>query len=317
MNVSGGGSASMSRRSPALPSPAGSDTVDFGAVEMDPKDVPDMKTDEWRDYRKMVIRDATRRGQPIDQVNERITAMQQKNFLNYGQQGLALQQAGNTRGAMAAYRAAFQYFPNGNDVEFGTSKNKRTGREQIVGFGKDEKTGKVVPGTELIMDPERVATLLENFTRPEAFRMWTKDWRDFKQNQKRYEEVTKPLAQAQADSLANNSEARILAAENAALRARGAGGAGGAANMRNAERVFRERLGMMGLQDEAQADYLASIMSQIKISNPTIPDNTIVQVIMQAQRDGSLQQRLQQMGIGSVPAQQSAPRQALPMTPAQ
>jgi len=314
----GSSSASVSRRSSALPTSNATDpdVVNFGDIDIDAKDVPDMKTDDWKKYRAQMIAAAQKSGNPqaVSQVNDMVTEMQQKGFLNYGQQGLALQQAGNVRGAMAAYRAAFQYFPNGNDVEFGTSKNKRTGREQIIGFGKDEKSGKVVPGTELIMDPERVGVLLENFKNPQAFRMWTKDWRDFKEGQKRYEEVTKPLAQAQADSLANNSEARILAAENAALRG-GSAGAGGAANMRNAERVFRERLGMMGLQDEAQADYLASIMSQIKLSNPTVPDNTIVQMIMAAQRDGSLPQRLQQMGIGGSQAPQpgAASRQAIPM----
>jgi hypothetical protein len=318
-NVGGGGSsasASMSRRSSALPSATEPDVVNFGDIDIEAKEVPDMKTDDWKKYRAQMLASAQKSGNPqaVSQVNDMVTEMQMKGFLNYGQQGLALQQAGNTRGAMAAYRAAFQYFPNGNDVEFGTSKNKRTGREQIIGFGKDEKTGKVVPGTELIMDPERVGVLLENFKNPQAFRMWTKDWRDFKQEEKKYQEVTKPLAQAQADYMANSSEARILAAENAALRA-GGSTAGGAANMRNAERVFRERLGMMGLQDEAQSDYLASIMSQIKVQNPGVPDNTIVQVIMTAQRDGSLPQRLQQMGISGAPAQQpgAVPRQALPM----
>lgn len=284
--------------------------MDFGSIDIDPKEVPDMKTDDWKRYRAQVIAAAQKSGNPeaVSRANDMVTEMQQKGFLNYGMQGLALQQAGNTRGAMAAYRAAFQYFPNGNDVEFGTSKNRRTGRTQIIGFGLDEKSGKVVPGTELIMDPERVGVLLENFKNPAAFRAWTKDWRDFSEGQKRYEEVTKPLAQAQADSLANTSEARILAAENQALRAGAAGGAGGAATMRNAERVFRERLSMMALEDDTQSDYLASVMSQIKAANPGIPDNTIMQVVMQAQRDGSLDQRLQRMGIGR-PTQ----RQALPM----
>src|SRR5262245_6053296 len=287
------------------------DVVDFGAIDIDPKEVPDMKTDDWKRYRAQVIAAAQKSGNPeaVSRANDMVTEMQQKGFLNYGMQGLALQQAGNVRGAMAAYRAAFQYFPNGNDVEFGTSTNKRTGRKQIIGFGLDEKTGKVVPGTELIMDPERVGVLLENFKNPQAFRAWTKDWRDFNEGQKRYEEVTKPLAQAQADSLANNSEARILAAENQALRAGAAGGAGGAANLRNAERVFRERLSMMALEDDTQSDYLASVMSQIKVANPGVPDNTIMQVGTQSVRDGTLEQRLQKMGIGRAPAQ----RQALPM----
>jgi hypothetical protein len=317
----GGGGSSASMRRTAIGGGGDGSTdpemVNFGDIDIDAKDVPNMQTDDWKKYRAQMIAAAQKSGDPraVSQVNDMVTQMQQKGFLNYGQQGLALQQAGNTRGAMAAYRAAFQYFPNGNDVEFGTSKNKRSGATQIVGFGRDEQTGKIVPGSEMVMDPERVGVLLENFSKPEAFRMWTKDWRDFKESQKRYEEVTKPLAQAQADSLANNSEARILAAENMALRASATGGAGGAANLRNAERVFRERLGMMGLQDEQQADFLASIMSQVKVQNPGVPDNTIVQVIMQAQRDGTLEQRLQRMGIGGAPAQQpGAPRRALPMS---
>lgn len=299
------------RPSRSAPSATDPDMVDFGNIDIDAREVPDMKTDDWKSYRAQMIAAAQKSGNPeaVSRVNDMVTEMQMKGFLNYGQQGLALQQAGNTRGAMAAYRAAFQYFPNGNDVEFGTSKNRRTGRTQIIGFGKDEKTGKVVPGSELIMDPERVGVLLENFRNPQAFRMWTKDWRDFQSGERKYQEVTKPLAQAQADALANNSEANILRAENAGLRAGGAGAAGGAANLRNAERVFRERLSMMALEDDSQSDYLASIMSQIKVSNPTVPDNTIMQVVMQAVRDGSLEQRLQRMGIGGA----QTPRQALPM----
>lgn len=259
---------------------------DMSAIE--PADVPDMKTDEWKQYRQMIIRDATRRGQPIDQVNDRITAMQQKNFLNYGQQGLALQQAGNARGAMAAYRAAFQYFPNGNDVEFGIQKNKRTGQPQIIGFGKDEKTGKVVPGSEMIMDPERVAVLMENFKNPQAFRMWTKDWRDFQQTKREYEEVKKPLAQAQADALATNSEANVLRAENAGLRAGGAG-AGGLkqSDVRAAQEMFAGMLMENGVEDQAQAMELADIAIQLKQRQPQLSETTIMRMVLQ--RAGMLQ----------------------------
>ncbi len=66
----------------------------------------------------------------------------------------------------------------------------------------------------------------------------------------------------------------------------------------------------MGLRDEAQADYLASIMSQVKVANPNVPDNTIVQVIMTAARDGTLEQRMG-MGIGA-----GAPTGASPSSPA-
>ena len=261
--------------------PAQSREPTFDFSDLDPTDVPDMKTDEWRQYRDMIIRDAARRGQPIDQVNDRITAMQQKNFLNYGQQGFALQQSGNMRGAMAAYRAAFQYFPNGNDVEFGLHKDPRTGRQQIVGFGKDEKTGKVVPGSEMLMDPERVGVLLENFKNPQAFRMWTKDWRDFQQQKREYEEVKKPLAQAQADYMANNSEANILRAENAGLRAGGAGGGGfKQSDSRAAQEMFSGMLMEQGVADPQQALELASIAIQLKQRQPQLSETQIIQMVL-------------------------------------
>lgn len=270
------------------------DVADFSNLEIEPHDVPDMKTDDWKQYRAEVMDAARLSGNPeaVSRANDMVTEMQQKGFLSYGKQGLALQQAGNTKAAMAAYRAAYQYFPNGHDVEFALHKN------QIVGVGKDEKTGKVVPGTAMVMDPERVSALMENFTNPQAFRMWTKDWRDFQQGQRQYSEVTKPLAQANIQHLATSGEADIIRAQADVARAENAGGAAASgAGMRNAEHVFRQRVEMLGIQDEAQADFLASVMSRVKQANPKVPDNTIVQAIMQAQHDGTLQQRLGQMGI--------------------
>jgi hypothetical protein len=284
------------------------DVVDFSSIDIDAREVPDMKTDDWKKYRAEMIAAAQKSGNPqaVAQVNDMVTDMQLKGFLSYGQQGLALQQAGNTRGAMAAYRAAFQYFPNGNDVEFGTSKNKRTGREQIIGFGKDEKTGKVVPGSELIMDPERVGVLLENFRNPQAFRMWTKDWRDFKQDERKYEEVTKPLAQAQADALANNSEARMLAAENQALRI-GMGGRGAGykqSDMRGDAGLFRDapQIQQLALEDPAAAQQLIGVMGRIKARYPQLTPDDIVTATMNAASAGTLDEWLNRMGVnGTVP----------------
>ncbi len=296
------------RPATAVPAQAQPQTVDFSKIEADPKDVPNMTTDDWRAYRAKLIDAARQSGRPeaIQQVNNLVTQMQQEGFLSYGQQGLALQQAGNLKGAMAAYRAAFQYFPNGNDVEFGLIRD-RQGQQQIVGFGRDEKTGKIVEGSQLVMNAEQAARLLENFSKPEAFRAWTKDWRDFEEGKRRfdaqlknkqgddafrerkYTEVDKPLAQAQADSLANRGEADILRA----TRAQGVD----PRSLQGAERTFRERLELVGLTDEGQKDYLASVMSQIKQGNPNTPDNTIIDAVMKAQRDGTLPQRLKAMGI--------------------
>ncbi len=311
-------SASSSRRRSALPTEpeAPMDVADFSDVDIDPREVPDMKTNDWVQYRAQMVDAARRSGNPdaVGKVNDMVTEMQLKGFLNYGQQGFALQQAGNLKGAMAAYRAAFQYFPNGNDVEFGLHKG-RDGRQQIVGVGVDEQTGKVVPGTQMVMDPERVTTLLENFKNPAAFRMWTKDWRDNQFRERTYKEVTKPMAQAQADYMATNADANEARAEAAAIRAQmsASGGAGGGgANMRNAEHAFRERMGEMAMQDPEKADYLAAIMSQVKARNPGTPDNQIMYAIIQAEKDGSLGKRLAAMGIGR--PQAAAPRQqALPV----
>jgi len=227
-----------------------------------------------------------------------VTAMQQKGFLNYGMQGLALQQAGNIRGAMAAYRAAFQYFPNGNDVEFGTLRDKRTGRLHIIGFAKDEKTGKIVPGSELVMDPERVSVILENFKNPQAFRLWTKDWRDFQQDKRKYDEVTKLLAQAQADALANNSEANVLRAESAALRARGSGGYD-AADMRGDATAFRNAPGLseLMLTEPDTAQFLLGVMGRIKARYPQLTPDDIATATLNAAKNGTLDEWLGRMGI--------------------
>lgn len=297
-------------RRAAVPTQDQEQRVDFSQLDAEPKDVPNMTTDDWKRYRLGVLEAARATGRPgaVQQANQLVTEMQQQGFLAYGQQGLALQQAGNLKGAMAAYRAAFQYFPNGNDVEFGLIKD-RQGQQQIVGYGRDEKTNKIVEGSQIVMNPEQAARLLENFTKPEAFRAWTKDWRDFEEGQrrfnagvkdkqgddafrnKRYNEVEKPLAQAQADSLANRSEADILRASKTgtpALRP---------SELQRSEAAFRERLELVGLTDEAKKDQLASIMSQIKASNPSTPDNVIINAVVAAERDGTLAKRLQQMGI--------------------
>lgn len=293
----------------ALPTYNTEEPLDFSQLDVDARDLPDMKLDDWKRYRAEMTQAAQASGKPdaVGKVDQMITQMQQRGFMNYAQQGLALQQAGNIRGAMAAYRAAYQYFPVGYDVEFGTMKG-RDGQMIIVGTGLDEKTGKIVPGTQMVMDPERVATIIENFTNPQAFRAWTKDWREFQKGERQYHEITKPLAQAQADALTTNATANMMDAESRMIKETSAGGLDGA-DRRAAEKTFRDRLAMLGLQDEAKADFLASVMSMVKVQNPSVPDNAIVQAIMQADRDGTLEQRLSRMGVAP-----AAPAPAQPAT---
>lgn len=323
--LEGGGGPTMyagvqrRQRSAIKPSPAAQpEAIDFSDVDADPAEIPDMKTEDWRHFRLEALRAAQLKGlDPAtakEQVNDQVTRMQQKGFMNYATQGLMLQQAGNIRGAMAAYRAAYQYFPTGYDVEFGIHKGK-DGRQVIVGFGVDEKTGQRTPGTEMVMDPERAATLIENFKNPQAFRLWTKDWRDFKQDERKYEEVTKPLAQAQADAYATNSEANVLRAENAALRA-SMGGGYKQSDMRGDAAVFREAPGIqqMMLEDPQQAQYLLNVMGRIKQMRPQIPPDAVASAVMNAVQKGNLEGWLRRLGVNAQAT--SAPAPSRPAAPA-
>lgn len=267
--------------------------VNFGEIDADPHEVPNMQTDDWRKYRAQMIAAAQKTGRPeaVGQVNDMVTKMQQDGFLNYGKQGLALQQAGNLRGAMAAYRAAFQYFPNGNDVEFGVSRNKKTGQQQIIGFGKDEKTGEVVPGSQMVMEPERVAVLIENFTNPQAFRLWTKDWRDFQQDLRKYEEVEKAAAQSTADYQATMGQAALNQADNYALRYGGVGGAGGIkpSDVRATQEAFKGELMNQGVTDPAEALQLSEIAIRFWQMHPQLAPDTVLSEVLK--RAGKLQQQ--------------------------
>lgn len=264
----------------AAPAAKPENILDFAELDIDPKEVPNMQTDDWRKYRSMIIRDAARRGQPIDQVNERITQMQMKGFASYGLQGIALQKAGNVRGAMAAYRAAFQYFPNGYDVEFGTMPNKQTGQQQIVGFALDEKTGKLVPGSEVVMDPGNVSAIIANMQKPGAWNSWVKDNRDFQQTLREYEEVKKPLAEAQGSAALTNARANLMQGQGQLARAQGLGGLK-QSDVRAAQEMFAEQIMMQGVTDQQQALELADIAIQLKQRHPETPETTIVRMVLQ------------------------------------
>jgi hypothetical protein len=204
---------------------------------------------------------------------------------------------------MAAYRAAFQYFPNGNDVEFGTHRDRQSGQMQIVGFGKDEKSGKVLPGTEMVMDPERVSTIIENFKNPDAFRMWTKDWRDFQQKEREYQETKKPLAQAQASALTTNAAANAAQSyaaanlDNAKAASEGGPAAYKQADMRGDAGIFNNRVQDLALSKPQDARYLLSVMGQIKKARPDLPPDVIANGIRASYEDGTLKDKLAQLGI--------------------
>jgi hypothetical protein len=281
MARSGGGRAAAPAASPAQPQLG--DAIDMSQVELDASELPDIKLSDWKRYRAQALRTARLKGLPqgdaAEQADRMVTTMQIRGFSNYASQAQALLQAGNVKGATRALRAAYQYFPDGNDVKIGVHKGK------LVAVGIDEATGQPFEGGTRVITPEFLAGAIQNFQNPQNFLSWTQDWRNEAFKNKQYNEVTKPLAEAQGQALRTNAEANVARSEAAALRAQMSGAMGGGlkpSDMRGSEAAYRERLSLVGVTDEAQADELAAIMSQIKAKNPQVPDNMIMDFVMKA-----------------------------------
>lgn len=264
----------------AEPAAAGIDMEEVDFSNVSPDEIPNYTSQDWTKFRERALRGYLARRMPVGQaiqlVDQQVTEMQQRGFTNFAMQGLALQEAGNLKGAMAAYRAAFQMFPSGTDVKFGVHNGK------IVGVGINEETGEPEGGPMLI-DSERVAAIIDNFRKPEAWQHWAKDRRDFQLTLKKYMEMEKPLAEAQGSAMLTNANAAATRANADLYAAQNVGAGGGAlsgAGFRNSERVFRDRMAMMGITDPATADQLAAVMSQMKMAYPHVPDNVIVDRVM-------------------------------------
>lgn len=262
------------------------DAIDLSNVDFDETELPDLKVNDWKRYRAQALRTARLKGLPqaeaLDMADKLVTGIQIRGFSNYASQAAALMQAGNMKGAVRALRAAYQYFPDGNDVKFGVQNGK------IIGVGYDEETNQPFEGGTRVITPEFLAGAIQNFANPQNFLSWTKDWRDEQFKRQKYAEVDKPLAEAQGSALRTNAEANVARAEAAELRAQMSGMNGGRggfkpSDMRGSEQVYRQRLELMGITDPAQADQLAAVMSQIKQANPSVPDNMIVDFVMKAQ----------------------------------
>jgi hypothetical protein len=281
--VAQGGHASPSPARTAAPAqPQPGDALDMSNLDIDASELPDIKMSDWKRYRAQALRSARLKGLPqaqaLEEADRMVTTMQIRGFSNYAAQSQALLQAGNVKGAMRSLRAAYQYFPDGNDVKIGVHKGK------LVAVGVDEGTGEPFEGGTRVITPEFLAGAIQNFQNPQNFLAWTQDWRNEAFKEKQYNEVTKPLAEAQGQALRTNSEANVARSEAAQMRATMSQRGGGLrpSDMRGSEAVYRERLSLLGVTDEAQADQFAAVMSQIKQANPQVPDNMIVDFVMKA-----------------------------------
>jgi hypothetical protein len=209
--------------------------------------------------------------------------MQIRGFTNYASQAQALMQAQNLKGAARALRAAYQYFPDGNDVKIGIQNG------HLVAVGVDDDTGQPFDKGTRVITPEFLSGAIQNFANPTAFQSWTKDWRTEQLQRQKYAEVEKPLAQAQASALTTTADANMQRAQNSAAM-----GGMKPQDMRGAQQFFVKRLELMGVTDPAQADQLAATMAQIKAANPQVPEMAIIDFVMKASQRPDAQQFIQQ-----------------------
>lgn len=291
---------------PAQQGPAAADqeSFDFSTVDAMPDEMPSMSTKDWVKYRAESVRDAIARGMSEGDAHQMVDQIQQRGFLQQGQQALTLLEAGNPRAAALALKAAYQYFPNGADVKFGIRGNT------LVGMGFDEETGKP-KGQPMILNSERLAVMLENFTNPNAFRAWTKDWRDQEFQRRKYEEVEKPGAQGALDyqntmgrAAMMNAGANVARSQADLIAARtGRGGSPSLrpSDMRAVETKIRESIGLMALDDPQEARYLEAVMARAwqraADRNPTVDVSTVIDAIQTARENGELEQLIREYGL--------------------
>lgn len=291
----GGGAATPQSGAPfAGPPEPDQAAARLGNIDAMPDDMPAMGTRDWIAYREEMVPALMMQGMSASEAHQEVSAMQHQGFVRYGQQAAMMLGAGNVQGAARALKAAYQYFPNGADVKFGFQG------DNLVAYATDEETGET-SGTPQVITPEYLGSMMTNFQSPERFLAWTKDWRDEAFTRREYEEVTRPNAQNLMDY---RNRSLDIAGQNAAsnwLEAMTDMGGGGMtdSSLRAGDEAFRERVEMLGLEDEAAADELARVMSAIRRQIPVqrITDNEIINDVMGAYAAGNLDEIKARLGI--------------------
>lgn len=272
--------------------------IDFSKVNVPPSEIPNMPVKDWVAYRARAVRNAMLQGASPAEAHQQVTQLQMSGFRDYAQQALMHLEGGNPLAAASALRAAYQYFPNGSDVRIGVTKGV-DGNPVLVGMGRNEETGESV-GSPMVLNSERLSVMIENLSNPEAFRAWTKDWRDEQFTRQRYEEVEKPQAQSQMDVAQRNARSYEMMAGAQMLNAerQAAGGAKPRtqADLDRANAAFVKAVEMLSLTDQAKADRLMSVMSQIyKRSNWEYPQ--VIEFVREADARGQLDDFAQRLGV--------------------
>jgi hypothetical protein len=179
--IAGGGGGAMPGRGGAAgpegaapqqgpPAPQVQAPVDFSQLQMDHQDIPNTSTQEWDKMKQGIIggllahRQAASPAQAAMMADDQVSDFQHKNFMQYMQQGIALDRAGNKAGAMAALKTAYNYMPTGHGMHFGL--DPKSGN--IVGVGYDEDSQKPV-GSPVMLDQQNLNHLMATYSDPKNF----------------------------------------------------------------------------------------------------------------------------------------------------
>ena len=250
-----------------------------------PEDLPSMSTSDWAGYRQRMTLAAAKTGMtPVEahgMVDQRITQTQMTGFQREGQKAMLYLQSGQNREAAMALRQAYQYFPNGVTVKFGTMIDPKTGQPAIMTMGVDEETGEPT-GSPMLITTERLTTMMENMQNPDAFRSWTKDGRDLQMEINKLQSID-DYRQGTLDVAAYNAETDRIGELT--------GGTGGLrpADRDRRDKEYGERMAEAGIMEEGFEDpnvtrSLASAMT-IYEQLSGLDMNTVTHEILAAYQD--------------------------------
>lgn len=261
-----------------------------------PEDLPSMSTTDWAGYRQRMTLQAAKSGMnPVEahqMVDQRITQTQMTGFQREGQKAMLYLQTGQNREAAMALRQAYQYFPNGTTVKFGTMTDPKTGQPAIMTMGFDEETGEP-SGSPMLITTERLTTMMENMSNPDAFRSWTKDGRDLQL------EINK--LQSSDDYRQGSLEIAGYNAETDRLDALTGGGSGGASrssNLADAKWFTNEmkEKGLMEQEFEENPRMLEALTgAMIRLTMAGEHQGIALEEVMQAYSNGGGTEAVQQL----------------------
>lgn len=270
------------------------DWADVAEQNVSPDEIPHVGVKDWMNYRKQHVLASIKQGKSPADAHAEVDQIQQRGFISNLQQGEYLLRVGNGKAATLALRAAFQYFPNGSDIRFGTL-NGVDGKPVVVAMGVNEETGEPIKeGEPSVVTPDYLSAMVANFSKPGTMNVWRRDMDEQMFKERQYNEITRPTAQqelntagAQEDYYRSGAEKnRADAAYTRAGRPGSAGSGGLKPNeVRGTAEFFREILADMAMDPDnlGEVNRITSTMSRLYGAyNGDLDPNSVAAVVMAA-----------------------------------